>query len=119
MLRLSIMRYLTGCFARQTPPRLYELCVDLQMSRSTLWRLFRCRYNESPASYMKAVQIHHAQQLLRETDLSATEVGYRCGFGTRRTFFRAFRRVTSMTPSEWRRERTKTDPANRRRRIPR
>jgi transcriptional regulator GlxA family with amidase domain len=43
-----------------------------------------------------------AQQLLDSTTLSTTEIAYCAGFGTRRTFFRVFRRITGMTPAQFR-----------------
>jgi transcriptional regulator GlxA family with amidase domain len=36
--------------------------------------------------------------LLQNSTLDTTHVGYACGFGTRRSFFRAYRRVIGCSP---------------------
>jgi AraC-like DNA-binding protein len=42
--------------------------------------------------------------MLRGTSLSTTAVAYRSGFGTRRTFYRAFRTHTTLTPAQFRKK---------------
>ena len=39
-----------------------------------------------------------------EAAVAAARIAYLCGFGTRRTLYRAFRRGTSMSPDEYRRK---------------
>jgi AraC-like DNA-binding protein len=45
-----------------------------------------------------------AAQLLRETDLSALEVGLRAGFGNYSNFNRQFKRMKGVGPRTFRRE---------------
>jgi AraC-like DNA-binding protein len=67
-----------------------------------LSRIFRALVDTPLSVYLKAGQIAHAKQLLRRTRLSVNEIAYAAGFGTRNTFFRAFRRATGLSPTQYR-----------------
>lgn len=102
-LRRAVEEYLDRCFSTEEPPRVSELASVLGISRETLSREFAASYRMPLSAYLKRRQIRHAKKLLSESALSTTQIAYLCGFGTRRTFYRAFRRGTSMTPDEYRR----------------
>ncbi len=94
--------YLQECFALESPPRVSELANELGLARNRFSRLFRDFEGICPARYIKQRQFRTAKDLLRETALSVDQVGYRAGFGTRRTFFRSFRRASGLTPTKFR-----------------
>lgn len=96
-------RYLAKCFDLESPPQVKELAGELHMSRSDLSKVFVRVVGEHPSSYLRRGQIEYAKQLLAETDLPLNKIAYKCGFGTRTTFFRAFKRLVGMTPREYRR----------------
>ena len=102
-LRHSVDRYLGNCFADEETPRVSELATLLGIPREKLSREFAAAYGVSLSAYLKRRQIRRAQQLLADSTLSTTRIGYLCGFGTRRTFYRAFRRDTGMSPDQYRR----------------
>ncbi|WP_245307854.1 AraC family transcriptional regulator [Hoeflea sp. IMCC20628] len=52
--------------------------------------------------YMNGFRIRHAQKLLRETDLPVTEIMLEAGFVSKSSFNGEFRRVTGVTPSQYR-----------------
>jgi transcriptional regulator GlxA family with amidase domain len=79
-----------------------ELAVGLGMSRAHLFRIFTQALGVAPSTYLKQNQVQCAQNLLSRTTLSTTTVAYQAGFGTRRAFFRAFRRATGTSPASWR-----------------
>lgn len=83
-----------------------ELATILGMSRERLSRDFTAAYGVPLSAYLKRRQVRHAQRLLAGSDLSTTRIGYLCGFGTRRTFYRAFRRSTGLSPDQYRRANT-------------
>jgi AraC-like DNA-binding protein len=103
-LREAVEQYLDRCFATEEPPRVSELAAVLGISREKLSRAFAAAYRVQLSAYLKQRQLAHAQSLLAESDLSTTRIAYLCGFGTRRTLYRAFRRGTSMSPDEYRRK---------------
>jgi AraC family transcriptional activator FtrA len=58
----------------------------------------------TPAVFLRRQQVALARQLLKLTKIPVDRVGYKVGFGTRRTFFRAFQRLTGITPAQFRRQ---------------
>jgi transcriptional regulator GlxA family with amidase domain len=101
-LRDATDRYLEACFEKETPPHASELAAILNILPHQLTRLFRREIGITPSAYLKSGQIRRAQDLLRTTELSMNSVGYASGFGTRMSFFRAFRRATGVTPADYR-----------------
>lgn|GEM_PF-650752 len=98
--KIDVARYVADCMRRQDSPRASELAMRYGVTLSHLSRTFRTRYGQSLSGYIKALQLHRAQRLLRTTTLDTTRIGYACGFATRRTFFRAYRRVTGESPRQ-------------------
>ena len=96
--KTDVARYVFDCMRRQDSPRASELAMRYGVSPSYLSRLFRSRYGENLSVYIKALQVRRAQRMLRTTTLDTTHVGYACGFATRRTFFRAYRRFLGESP---------------------
>lgn len=60
------------------------------------------RYGQTFLNYVRDRQIHHAAEMLRETDLSLEEIAAQCGFANILTFRRNFRTVMGVNPSEYR-----------------
>ncbi|MBV8516295.1 MAG: helix-turn-helix transcriptional regulator [Acidobacteria bacterium] len=102
-IREAIEQYLQHCFATETPPRVSDLAERLGMTREKVSRDFAAATGVALSDYLKAQQLALAQNLLASSKLSTTRIGYLSCFGTRRTFFRAFRRGTGMSPDEYRR----------------
>ncbi|MGI6199899.1 MAG: helix-turn-helix domain-containing protein [Christensenellales bacterium] len=68
------------------------------VDRSQLFRLFKHGTGLSPQEFILDVRLRRAQQLMRETDLTVTEIGYSCGFGEPSHFSRLFKRRTGLSP---------------------
>lgn len=103
--KLAVREYVGRCVRHEEAPRISELAQELDVTPEHLSRAFRAEYGVTLSDYMKAQQVHCAARLLRETDLPATRIAYLCGFGTRRTFFRAFRQRMGLSPDAYRRKR--------------
>src|ERR1041385_6942088 len=101
--KVEIARYVMQCMRREDTPRASELAAQFGIAASHLSRTFRARYGVALSDYMKALQVRRAQRLLRTTQMDTTRIAYACGFGTRRTFFRAYRRMTGDSPVTYRR----------------
>ena len=101
--KVEIARYVMECMRREDTPRASELAAQFGVTASHLSRTFRARYGVALSDYMKALQVRRAQRLLRTTQMDTTRIAYACGFGTRRTFFRAYRRMTGASPVTYRR----------------
>jgi AraC-like DNA-binding protein len=98
-----IEAYIDARFTRESPPRVSELAQVLGLTREQLMVTFFEHLGVKPAVYLRRQQIAFAKQLLRRTKFRVDRVGYMVGFGTRRTFFRVFLRLTGLTPALFRR----------------
>ncbi len=62
---------------------------------------FRAKVGITFTEWLRQVRIRKAMELMKGSDLSITEVAYEVGFGDLRTFGRAFKKHTLMTPMEF------------------
>lgn len=97
-----VENYVALCCRRETPPRVSELADLAGLSSWTLVRRFRREHGVQLTTVLKHLQLRHAKRMLRQSSLSTTRIAYACGYGTRRTFFRAFQRAVGMTPASYR-----------------
>jgi two-component system response regulator YesN len=67
-------------------------------------RLFHRSVGVPFKEYLTAVRLEYAKQLLAENVLPIIDVGYECGFNTPSQFYRAFKKESGMTPSEYRKK---------------
>lgn len=66
-------------------------------------KLFRAVYNISPINYLIRVRVENAQKLLcSNLSLSVKEIGALCGFNDNSYFGKVFKKVTGLTPKEYR-----------------
>lgn len=94
--------YLDDCMMASSPPRASELATRLNITPVQLAREFRSCVGSNISAFLKARQIELAKLLLTRTKLSTAEIAARAGFGTPRTFYRAFLKSTGMTPTAFR-----------------
>ncbi len=62
---------------------------------------FRAKVGITFTEWLRQVRIRKAMELMKASDFSITEIAYEVGFGDLRTFGRAFKKHTLMTPSEF------------------
>jgi len=94
--------YLSTSFTAESSPRVSELAESLGITASQLGKIFHRVVGVRLSEYLKLRQLSHAETLLRETPFTVTQIAYKAGFGTRRTFFRAYKRVRGDTPDHYR-----------------
>ena len=84
---------------------------DLSLSRlgdlvyfnpSYLSRLFKQATGMNLSDYITDVRLIHAKKMLAETDVKINEIAVKVGFGTPTHFGRIFKKITNMTPQEYR-----------------
>lgn len=95
--------YLRECLAVHEVPQVVELSRRLGVSSWSFTRQFARLHGAPPGAFFKRAQLARAMELLRSTSLSLRAIASSCGFSCTRSFHRAFRRRTGMTPSEYRR----------------
>ena len=81
--------------------RIEELCRTLGYSRSYLSKLFHEQTGETIIGYAVREKIRRAKELIREGRFNFTEISDRLSFDNPQYFSRVFRRVTGMTPTEF------------------
>ena len=72
------------------------------MSESYFYKVFREYTGLSPYQYLTKVRINHAQTLLNTTDLQVKFISGTVGFNSVNHFITHFKRITGVTPSEYR-----------------
>lgn len=65
-------------------------------------RLFQQTYQISPLQYILKVRIHHACSLLSQTTLPVSNIAFSCGFGDSNYFSRQFKKMTGISPIDYR-----------------
>ena len=81
------------------PLDLEQLAAVARLSKFHFQRLFSATYGLSPAAYLSRRRIERAQDLLRATNLSVTEVCHAVGFSSLGSFSARFREVVGEPPS--------------------
>ena len=100
----SVVGYCARNFSRELSLELLE--EELHISTYYISHLFSDRLGIRFNDYVNSLRVSDACRHLRQTDASITEISERVGFGTLRTFNRAFAKQTGMSPSEYRRSAT-------------
>ena len=85
----------------------YNLTLDQYadlalMSLSTFKREFRKTFNDAPSKWITRNRLKLAAQLLEDTTLSVSEVGFECGFENKTHFSRIFKEKMRLSPLQFR-----------------
>ena len=81
-----------------------KLAARVKLNRTTLQQVFRQMYGMTIYEYRTQVRMQEARNLLLEEELSVTEIAGLCGYTNASKFAAVFRKVTGVSPGEWRRE---------------
>lgn len=84
------------------PITLDDIAKALDISRFKISRIFSNHLHISFTKYITTLRINEAKYLLANTQQSITNIAYNCGFGTIRTFDRAFLENTGQSPKHFR-----------------
>lgn len=85
-----------------TPITIEDLSREVALSPYYLIRSFRHVYKQTPHQYLVAQRIAKAKELLRNSDLSVTEICVTVGFESLGSFSTLFRNAAGMSPSAYR-----------------
>ncbi|NLZ19770.1 MAG: AraC family transcriptional regulator [Bacteroidales bacterium] len=79
-----------------------DLARQLCMGYSNFRRIFREYTGFSPAKYIQEVKLNRAKEALTNSSLPVKQVAYEMGYDNEDYFFTVFRRMTGMTPMQYR-----------------
>ena len=82
--------------------RVSEICAHLGYSKTYLSRIFHEASGDTMSNYIVLRKIDRAKRLVREQKMNFTEISEHLGFNNPQYFSRVFKRVTGMSPSEFR-----------------
>jgi transcriptional regulator GlxA family with amidase domain len=85
------------------PLTLDSLSRALFLNRHTISKLFSERVGCGLNAYVNAMRVSMAENLLREGQAGVAEIVEKCGFGSERTFYRAFQAQRGEAPGRLRR----------------
>ncbi|TQS44422.1 helix-turn-helix transcriptional regulator [Cryptosporangium phraense] len=85
------------------PLDLETLATVAGLSKYYFQRTFTATYGLSPAAYVSQRRVERAQDLLRATNLTVTEVCVEVGFASLGSFSSRFRDLVGETPTEFQR----------------
>lgn len=79
------------------------LCRRFSLSRRELYELTHTRYRCTPAEFVRLRRLGCAAKLLKETELSVTQIAEECGIGDYNYFSKIFRKTYGVSAREYRR----------------
>lgn len=82
---------------------LAQLAAQFAVSERTLIRRFKQAAGDTPTGYFQQVRVEAAKRLLESTELSTEAVTERVGYSDLSSFRRLFKKITRLSPGEYRR----------------
>lgn len=81
-----------------------EICYHMNISRTYFHRLYKQAFGVTCIQDVIENRLKYACKLLKNTDLSISEIAEKCGYESDSYFMRQFRQYRNCTPSEYRRK---------------
>jgi signal transduction histidine kinase/DNA-binding response OmpR family regulator len=78
------------------------LASSIGMNPDIFSRMFNTHTGKTLPDYINGLRIEHAKKILCETDLTVSRIAIDTGYENIRTFNRAFKKITGMSPVEYR-----------------
>ena len=86
------------------PNLVAELVRRSNLPERTFTRRFKSSTGYTPIGYIQALRVEEAKQMLETTDLAVDRIAHEVGYEDIASFRRLFRRLTGMTPADYRRK---------------
>jgi len=77
-----------------------ELAREIGMSRSNLLRRIKKHSKLSVSQFISQVRLNNAMEMLKQQDLTVSEISYRVGFSSTSYFIKCFRELYGYPPGE-------------------
>jgi transcriptional regulator GlxA family with amidase domain len=88
--------------------RVVELARIVRLSCGYFSNAFKVTFGVAPHAYVVLRRLQRAMELMAFTRAPLCEIAIACGFSDQPHLCRQFRRMTGVSPSAWRRDRTKS-----------
>ena len=104
-LRLGQVRETIGQYIREnysTELSMQDVARAMNYSDAYFCKLFKQCFHVNFSTYLNEYRIARAKELLQTTRLSIRDISLACGYTDANDFARIFKRITGMTPTEYR-----------------
>jgi len=105
----SIINYIKDNYAQDLS--ISTIAEALDMSELTLSNFFKEKTGLSVLFYLQITRINQAKTLLR-SDAPIVDIAQECGFNSIPTFYRTFKKITGLSPNEYRSIKVHSDQGN-------
>ena len=79
-----------------------DICAAFRIGRTKIYEISMDYLGCGLAEYIRKQRIVHAQRLLRETNISVTDISYATGFSDYNHFSRVFKKITGISARRYR-----------------
>ena len=79
-----------------------DMAEAVGLGRTVFYEKIRHLVGVSPSDFLRQVRMQRAQQLIARSKMTVSEIAYSIGFTDPKYFTKCFKKVTGMTPSEYR-----------------
>lgn len=86
----------------QAPPRLDEIAAAVDIHPTHLARVFRQFEHCTVGDYIRQLRIEFARERILKSSEPLVQIALAAGFADQTHFTRSFKRITGMTPTEFR-----------------
>lgn len=97
----EVMKYINNHY---TSASLYadQIGEHFNISRNNVFRIVRDQTGKSLNEYIEKLRMEKAIDLLKNTDMKISVISSTCGYNSRNTFYKVFRKYYSVMPSSYR-----------------
>tara|TARA_R110002073_G_scaffold123234_2_gene266892 strand:- start:77432 stop:78226 length:795 start_codon:yes stop_codon:yes gene_type:complete len=85
------------------PMSLHEIALIIGVHPVTVSKFFRKYFSCTLGEYQRKLKIEKSIQLIKESELSLTEIAFLCGFTDQSHFIRNFKKMTGFLPKDFQR----------------
>ena len=78
-----------------------DICNEFYLSKTYLKRFFKNETGYTVMTYLKALRMEEAKKLIREDNLSFTEIAQQLGFDSVHYFSTSFKKYEGLSPSDY------------------
>ena len=94
-----VLEYIEAHFSEDI--KLSTLSKIVGMNENYFCRFFRSLTKQTPINYVSHYRIEQAANMLTATNLSVTEIAFRCGFNDTGYFIKSFKKIKGCTPKQF------------------
>lgn len=82
--------------------KIKNLTIECGLSPAKMQTAFKTLYNRTVVDYIRNVRVEKAEELIRDTDMTISEVVYAVGFSSRSYFSKIFKKKYNCNPKKYR-----------------